>query len=68
MSVRKLLVKILYFSTVINVIRIFYLMLWIGFSFDICKSDTSALAGLGCYSRPCICHWNTTIKRCKPKQ
>ncbi|KAJ0746589.1 hypothetical protein HanPI659440_Chr05g0194181 [Helianthus annuus] len=24
-------------------------MLWIAFSFDICKSDTSALAGLGCY-------------------
>ncbi|KAJ0800608.1 hypothetical protein HanPI659440_Chr03g0105071 [Helianthus annuus] len=28
---------------------IFYFMLWIGFSSDICKSDTSALVGLGCY-------------------
>ncbi|KAM0019756.1 hypothetical protein Hdeb2414_s0025g00659401 [Helianthus debilis subsp. tardiflorus] len=24
-------------------------MLWIGFSSDICKSDTSALVWLGCY-------------------
>ncbi|KAJ0577805.1 hypothetical protein HanIR_Chr05g0240161 [Helianthus annuus] len=49
-SVRKLLAKILYFSNVINVIRIFHLMLWIGFSSDICKSDTSALVGFGCYN------------------
>ena len=42
-SVRKLLAKILYFSNVINVIRSSNLILCIGFSFDICKSDTSAL-------------------------
>ncbi|MFS7955161.1 hypothetical protein Hanom_Chr07g00639391 [Helianthus anomalus] len=45
-----LLAKIVYFSDVINLIRIFYSKLWMGFSFDICKSDTSALAWLGCYS------------------
>ncbi|KAM0030931.1 hypothetical protein Hdeb2414_s0017g00502761 [Helianthus debilis subsp. tardiflorus] len=48
-NVRKLLAKILYLSNAINVIRIFYLILWISFSFDIFKSDTSALAGLGYY-------------------